>query len=122
MELSELTKKSILEMCDGAIAERCDYEVNRIIENIHDLSTNPTKKRTLVLTIDFIPNSERKNLVVQAVAKSKLEPTTAVMTALYIGNDENGEMCVAELLPQISGQQSIMGVEQRPPVMLKLVK
>ena len=36
--------KSILEMAQGAIAERADYEMARIISNILDPNTAATKK------------------------------------------------------------------------------
>ena len=39
--------KSVLEMARGAIAERADYEMDRIIKNILDPNTKAEKKRTL---------------------------------------------------------------------------
>ena len=44
------TTKSILQMARGAITERADYEMARIIGNIMDANTKATAKRKLTLT------------------------------------------------------------------------
>lgn len=41
----QLDKKSILEMSMGAILERVDYEMEKVLNNILDLNTKPTGKR-----------------------------------------------------------------------------
>ena len=118
----EDSRKSITEMAMGAIQERVDYEMSRIIDNIVDVNTNPTKKRQLTLTITFEPDSDRKMIKVSAQSKSKLEPTSPVATALYIGEDANGEVSAVEMVPQIPGQQNLFGREQEEPKQLKIVK
>jgi len=116
-----MEEKSILEMARGAIAERADYEMARIIENILDPNTMPTKKRTLTITIDITPDMDRRNLVMSCTAKSKLEATNPVSAALYVTNGEVGSMSVVELVPQVPGQMSMMGDEQKEPVKLRSV-
>ncbi|MEG1753642.1 MAG: hypothetical protein RR234_06980 [Christensenella sp.] len=116
-----LNQKSILEMASGAIKERADYEMKRILDNILDINTAPTKKRTLTLTVDVVPDSERTQLNISVTAKSKLEPTNPVSTALYITGDQNGEVCAVEMVPQIPGQINILGAEQERPAMLRLL-
>ncbi len=50
--MSEPTnKQSILDMARGAIKERVDYEMSRIMDNILDVNTNPTKERSLTITV-----------------------------------------------------------------------
>ena len=44
--MDDLQKKSILRMARGAIEETTDYEMARIMDNILDPNTSPTKKRT----------------------------------------------------------------------------
>ena len=39
--MNELEKKSILEMSMGAILERVDYEMGKVIDNILDPNTGP---------------------------------------------------------------------------------
>lgn len=77
-------RKSIIDMAQGAIKERADYET-------------PTKKRTLTLQLVFSPDSERRQIGVAVTAKSKLEPTNPVGTALYLTGDGNGELTAVEM-------------------------
>lgn len=107
---------SILEMAKGAIMEQFDVEVGKVISNILDPNTEPKKKRTITLTVDFIPDDYRQNITVQATAKSKLLPNNAIKTGLFIGADVGtGELQATELVPQLPGQMSFEGDEQEEP-------
>lgn len=114
--------KSILDMAEGAIKERCDIEMSKIIDNIMDINTAATKARELKLTVKFTPSSDRKNGQVSTQAQCKLQPTEPLATALYIGADENGEVGAVELTRQIPGQMNIDGQEQAEPPKLRLAK
>ena len=113
-------KKSILEMVNGAIRERVDVEVNKAVDNIIDPNTEPTAKRTITLKIELKPDKERNAISVSASATAKLAPVTAVGTTLVLTGDENGEMMLAELTPQIPGQMNMDGQEQKAPAILKI--
>jgi len=114
--------KSVLEMARGAIMERADYEMVKIMDNIVDANTAPNKKRVLTLTLEITPDVERKNLSMKCIAKSKLEPTNPVSTALYLSTDEQGELSVVELTPHAPGQLDLYGDQMPNPVKLKLVQ
>jgi hypothetical protein len=116
-----MEQKSVLEMARGAIAERADYEMARILDNIRDPNTAAAKKRVLTITLEIYPDAERQNLRLLCIAKSKLEPTNPVATSLYVTNDESGNVAVVELTPQIPGQLNLDGGEQEAPVRLRLV-
>lgn len=111
-------KKSILEMARGAIQERADYEMSRLLENIIDVNTDAVATRKLTLTLTLKPDANRKNIAVSVVAKSALAPTNPVVTSLYVA----GENDVVELTPQIPGQVMMDGGEQDALPELKLVK
>lgn len=114
--------KSILEMAQGAIMEQVNVEVSKIVDNILDLNTDPKKKRTLSLTVDFIPTQDRSQVAINATAKSKLLPNNAVQTTIYVGADsKTGEIQAVEMVPQIPGQQSFDGSVQEEPKILKIV-
>ncbi len=117
-----MDRKSILDMAMGAFKERADYEMAKIIDNITDPNTRADKKRSLTVTVDIIPDSERQNLRISTTVKSKLEPTNPVSTALYITGDENGVLTAVEMVPQIPGQTCVDGTEQSEPAVLKLLK
>ena len=68
-------QKSILQMARGAIQERADYEMTRILENILDYNTSPTAKRKLVITLELKPDDSRQNISVSCTAKSTLAAT-----------------------------------------------
>lgn len=87
----QLDKKSILEMSMGAILERVDYEMGKVMDNILD------------------PNT-----------KATATPTDPVTTSLYITNaPSTGELLVAEMVPQVPGQLALDGEEQDHPKILK---
>lgn len=52
----QLDKKSILEMSMGAILERVDYEMGKVIDNILDPNTKPTGKRKITVGLELIPS------------------------------------------------------------------
>lgn len=117
-----MNNKSIIDMANGAIKERVDYEMPRIIDNIMDPNTRADKKRSLTLQLDFTPDADRRQINVSVTAKSKLEPTNPVTTALHITGDSNGEVQAVEMVPQIPGQQDVYGREQEEPAALRLIK
>ncbi len=121
MKENEIQRESILRMAAGAIEEKVDYEVSRVIDNILDLNTKPDAKRKITITLEFTPDAERKHIALAATAKSTLVPTAAVSTAMLITADGNGEMVVAEMVPQIPGQLNMSGGEQAQPKILRFV-
>ena len=121
MSKSDLNRESILRMASGAIEEKVDYEVSRVIDNILDPNTKPDAKRKIVMTLEFSPDADRTRIGLSVSAKSALVPTSAVSTAMVITSDANGEMVVAEMVPQIPGQIGIDGSEQAMPRLLRLV-
>lgn len=118
----ELERKSIMQMAMGAIEERVDYEMEKVLDNILDVNTKAAGKRKITVTLELIPDDQRQTIRVSATAKSALVPTNPIATSLYITADGNGEMAVVEMVPQIPGQQAMDGSEQSAPKVLKLPK
>ena len=112
-------KSSLMQMAKGAIQERVDYEVERVIDNILDANTEPTAKRKVTLTLELKPDQDRSVIQVSASAKSALAPVTPINTSLVITADSNGEMMLAEIVPQVPGQVGIDGTVQDAPKLLK---
>lgn len=113
-------RSSLLQMAKGAIQERVDYEVSRVVDNILDMNTEAKVKRKVVLTIVMVPDDDRQVVKIEASAKSTLAPVTPVGTSLVITADGNGEMILAEIIPQVPGQISMTGEEQEAPKILKI--
>ena len=122
VEAYEQMKKSIVDMAGGAIKERVDYEMAKVIDNILDANTKPDAKRKLVLTLTITPDAERTNLTVETQVKTTLVPTNAVKTALYVaGATGTGEVQVLEMTPQIPGQLGMDKEDQEAPALLNIV-
>jgi len=111
-------RDSIMSMARGAFEERVDYEMDKVIQNILDPNTKATAKRKITLTIELTPDDERRTIGV----KSTLAATNPVATALYVTSDGNGELVVAEMVPQVPGQMNMDGTQQEAPKLLKLVQ
>lgn len=116
--MEQISKRSILDMVNGAIKERVDYEMGKVIDNIIDPNTEASKARKITVSVELKPDSERRTIGVKAVAKSTLVPTNAIATALYVTSDQNGEMAVVEMVPQVPGQTAMNGEEQEEPKVL----
>lgn len=119
----QFDKKSILEMSMGAILERVDYEMGRVLDNIIDPNTKATAKRKITVNLELIPSSDRKTITVQSTAKSALVPTEPITTSLFITSQPGtGEMVVAEMTPRVPGQVSMDGNVQEQPKVLKFAE
>ena len=112
---------SILRMARGAIEERVDYEMDRVMTNILDPNTKAAQKRKITLSIELMPDEDRQQIRVSVTAKSTLAATNPVATSLYVTGDSNGELVVAEMVPQVPGQLNMDGTQQEAPKLLKLV-
>lgn len=114
-------RDSIMSMARGAFEERVDYEMDKVIQNILDPNTKATAKRKITLTIELTPDDERRTIGVSVTAKSTLAATNPVATALYVTSDGNGELVVAEMVPQVPGQMN-MDVEEMAELTKALCK
>ena len=110
--------KSILQMARGAIMERADYEVSRLLQNIFDPNTSATAVRKVTLTLSLKPDDTRQNIALSCTAKPTLAATNPIVTRLYALDEET----VTEMLPQTPGQFSMDGQEQEPPATLRVIK
>lgn len=98
-------RDSIMRMAHGAFEERVDYEMDKVIQNILDPNTKATAKRKITLTIELTPDDERRQIQVSVTAKSTLAATNPVATSLYVTGDGNGELVVAEMVPQVPADE-----------------
>lgn len=64
---------------------------------------------------------ERVDYEMDKVIQNILASTNPVATSLYVTGDSNGELVVAEMVPQVPGQLNMDGTQQEAPKLLKLV-
>lgn len=77
--MTQEDRKSILQMAQGAIMERVDYEMSRVLDNILDPNTSATAKRKLTVTLTFTPDDERVELPfeeMQIALRTRFQDTT----------------------------------------------
>ena len=118
-----MSKRKILEMARGALMERADYELTRIVENIMAINTPATKPRKLTVTIDLRPDETRQMVVISATAKSTLAATTPIQSTFWMESDENGLPVMREALAESPDQTILPEVEeQAQPVIAMLGK
>lgn len=115
-----VNKKSVLEMAMGGILEVTDYNIGKIIANITDPNTDPKAKRKLVLTLTFKPDDYRERIDLEVQAKTTLAPVAPVRTAVCITKDREGNVLLAEMLPQVPGQLDIDGGQAPEPAIARV--
>ncbi|MEH7122090.1 replication terminator protein [Bacillus sp. JJ1773] len=92
---------------DGALSERANVELQKILENIADPNTDAKVKRNLTLTITLSADDKRDVILTSVVAKSKLAPAKKIETKLIMDMDNKGKITGAELKSGAKGQTFI---------------
>lgn len=119
---NKLNRESVLRMAQGAFEERVDRAMAEALDNILDPNTKATAKRSITLNIELRPDEERSHIEVSVSVKTKLATLNPVPTSLAIVADGNGELVVAEMVPQVPGQMSMAGEVQEEPKILRLLE
>lgn len=73
---------------NGAAYELFERELARILQNVRDPNTNPTKKRKMNLEFTFEPYNDRSGCAIEITVKSTLCATTGVNATMYISKVE----------------------------------
>ena len=98
---AEIGELSLTTLGSGAAVVRFQEELERVLENILDLTTEATAKRSITLNISIKPTSERNQAEVTVASSAKLSPSVAVVTRAYFGRDKNtGRLVAAENNPR----------------------
>lgn len=102
--------KNILDLdkfADGALAERFNSELQKVLENVQDHNTEATKTRKIQLNITVTPNDKRNLANISVIAKTTLATATEINGDLLLDFDKNGKATGAELKSGIPGQTYI---------------
>jgi hypothetical protein len=92
---------------DGALAERANVELQKILENIADPNTDAKKSRKLTLTISLSADEKRDVVLTNVVAKTTLAPAKPIESKLIMDMDNKGKITGAELKSGLKGQTYI---------------
>ena len=101
------------EVAGGALQEKVDDAMRRVLDNMQDPNTPWKVKRHITVKIAFTQNEERDDASMEMSVDTKLASVSPVKTRVAIGRDlRNGEVYAQEYGRQIRGQMSLdMGQE-----------
>lgn len=94
----------LTQFADGAVAERFNQELQKVLENIADPNTDPKKVRKLTMTVKISSNEKRDLATVNVEAKSTLVPAKHIEAQLLMDYDNKGKVTGAELKSGIKDQ------------------
>jgi hypothetical protein len=80
---------------EQVIEELFNAELQKVKNNISDLTTSATTKREIILKISFKPDKEREKIETDVSVSSKLCPIEPFKTNLY-RNNKNGSLYIRD--------------------------
>ncbi|CEG25981.1 hypothetical protein [Bacillus sp. B-jedd] len=95
---------NLTDFADGAVAERFNQELRKVLENIADPNTDPKKKRKIALTLVLSADDQRDLAHVSIQAKTTLAPARSIETKIIMDYDGTGQVTGAELKSGVKGQ------------------
>ncbi len=101
--------KRLDELMDGALTERFNYEMDRVLQNVFDVNTDPKIKRQIQIVIDIKPNERRDAAEFRVDVKSKLAQPVAVTQTVMLYQDDRGNVTATEITNQVPGQIDMDG-------------
>lgn len=103
----KLKNMKLSQIGQGALQELFENELEKVIDNINDINTEPTKKRKITLTVEIKSDESREILFADVHAKSNLVSMPPTSLKLFNMIDDNGERVVNELKSGVKGQAFI---------------
>lgn len=91
----------------GAVQERLNIEIQKVLENVMDLNTDPTKARSVQLNIKIKPSENRQTASLEVTAKTTIAPAVAIPATIILDRDSLGKATAKELKSGIQGQTFI---------------
>ena len=95
---------NISELAEGAVQEKIDQEVRKIVANILDVNTAFKPSRKLIIDVEFSSDSTRQVIETNVTVKSKIQPSESVSTLMMAGRNDAGYIQAAELKSSAPGQ------------------
>lgn len=89
-------------LAGGAVRELFQAELERVLENIADINTDPQVARTITLSVTLKPGPKRESADVKVKCASKLAGIVTVNTQLFMGRHQ-GKLVAVENDPRQGG-------------------
>lgn len=120
-ETGEIREISLLDIMNGAIAERVNYELEKVARNMLDLNTDAKRARGLTIKISLTPADDRSSAAVKVAVSSTLAPVKSLDGMLLLGGSAE-DPTIMEFTRQTPGQLNLAGGEQADPKIIKLAR
>ena len=111
--------KQLDELMDGALTERFNAEMERVLNNVFDPNTNPKAKRQIQIVIDIAPNERRDAAEFKVDVKSKIAPPVAIAQTVFLHMDDEGNVTATEMTKEVPGQIGMDGSVQALPSVIE---
>lgn len=109
-------------LCGGAVQERINRALAKVVDNILDPNTEAKKKRSITLKLSFVPNEDdREDVAVGAEVNYSLAPEEGTGTHLFVSKDPNSKQITitehqkGEIKGQLSLDDYGMMIQDREP-------
>ena len=107
--------KQLDELMDGALTERFNLEMERVLANVFDPNTDAKAKRQIQIVIDIKPNERRDAAEFKVDVKSKIAAPVAMAQTVFLHMDDHGNVTATEITREVPGQIDIDGNVQALP-------
>ena len=98
---------SVLDFANGAMLERVNYELVKVMENIKNPNTDD-KPRKITIELSIIPINDRNSVTIKSIVKKTLRPTSSVQTQMAV-QTMDGRIGCYELTGIPDGQVDLYG-------------
>lgn len=98
------TELKLSELAHGAVQEKFEREMVKVLANIGDPNTEPTKPREVNIKLKITPDEYREFSDVVCTVSSKLVPDSDLGMKFIIGRDLESNFVATEYKKQIPGQ------------------
>ena len=96
------------EIADGALQEKINAAMRKVLENMQDPNTPYKVKRGITVKLGFTQTESRGDAVVDVSVETKLAPASPLQMMMSIGKDlRSGEVYAEEYGKQVKGQMSL---------------
>lgn len=100
-------KIDLKDMVGGALQQKFQHSFDRVMENLQDVNTPYKDKREITITMKFVQNEARDNVLCDIAVKEKLAMQGGLTTQFAMGKDlTTGEIVAEEYGKQLKGQLS----------------
>mgnify|MGYP006916218943 CR=1 FL=1 len=109
-----MSKVNLEEFAGGALQEKFDDAMEKVLTNLMDPNTPWKSKRKISVEITFTQNEDRDDTVVNVSVVPKLAPVKPIETMMAIGKDlATGKVFAEEYGKQIRGQMTLDDYEKQ---------